>query len=173
MENQNPSSRKRNENREDLIGEHAFGDLGQLLLLILFSVVWITDSFIFHYSDFISEYIPFYIRLLLCIIILILSGYLALTGLNIVFGEIREAPIIIRKGVFNIVRHPIYLSAILLYFGLLLFSTSICAIIVWLVIITFYHFISRHEEKLLMEKFGNDYKNYMADVPMWIPKIKR
>jgi len=36
-------------------------------------------------------------------------------------------------------------------------------------ILFFYHFISRHEEKLLVEKFDKDYEEYIQDVPMWIP----
>ena len=31
---------KTHDNREDLIGEHIFGDLGQIILLFIFLAVW-------------------------------------------------------------------------------------------------------------------------------------
>ncbi|MBC8478191.1 DUF1295 domain-containing protein, partial [bacterium] len=93
----------------------------------------------------------------------------AWTSIRIVFGEVREQPAVIRQGVFNLVRHPMYLSEILLYLGLLLLSLSLAATFVWLLAIIFLHFISRHEEKLLLERFGNEYARYLHEVPMWIP----
>ena len=163
---------KRDSERQDLVGEHVFSDLGQLLLLFIFLAAWIVDSFFLKYSTFISKYIPLFVRIPLSIIILFSAGYLARMGLNIVFGEVREEPIVIRKGVFSIVRHPIYLGSILLYLGLLTLTFSITATIIWIFIIAFYYFISRHEEKLLLKEFGKDYEEYMREVPMLIPRIK-
>ncbi len=105
-------------------------------------------------------------------VILLISGYLAKSGLSIVFGEVREEPCVIKKGVFAVVRHPVYLGSILLYLGLLMFTLSIMSAIVWIIIVAFYYFISKHEEKLLLGKFGEEYEDYMKKVPMLIPRIK-
>ncbi|MCK5573513.1 MAG: isoprenylcysteine carboxylmethyltransferase family protein, partial [Bacteroidetes bacterium] len=75
-------------------------------------------------------------------------------------------------GVFSVVRHPIYLSAILFYVALLVASLSILAFVIWIVTVLFYITISRHEEKLLTERFGKDYENYMKEVPMLFPRIR-
>jgi len=93
--------------------------------------------------------------------------------MKIVFGEVRETPCVIRKCAFGFIRHPIYMSEILLYMGLLFFSTSLAAVGVWIVIIAFLHYISRHEEKLLLERFGDEYRQYIEDVPMYIPRLRR
>ena len=167
------TDREGRDERKDLAGEHTFSDTGQLLLLFIFLTAWIVDSFVFSYSTFISEYIPLYAKIPLSVILLVSAGYLARTGLKIVFGEIREEPSVIRKGVFGIVRHPIYLGSILLYLGLLVLTFSIIAIAIWILIIAFYYFISKHEEKLLLEKFGKDYEKYKKVVPMLIPRIRR
>jgi protein-S-isoprenylcysteine O-methyltransferase Ste14 len=103
------------------------------------------------------------------VILLILSGYLARTGLAIVFGERREKPGVIRKGVFGVVRHPVYLSEILFYLGLLMLSLSLAAVGIWGVTVGFLHHISRYEENLLLARFGQDYAKYMQEVPMWFP----
>jgi len=106
-------------------------------------------------------------------VLLAISGYLAQTGLSIVFDEKRDTPSVIRKSVFNIVRHPIYLSEIMLYCGLLLLSISLAAFVVLLMAIAFLHYISRFEEKLLLARFGEEYRKYMQEVPMWIPRLRK
>jgi len=173
MEKQEKLNRKTHENREDLVGEHTLGDLGQVVLILIFLIVWIADSLFIHYSTFLSNYVSLWIRIPVAAIILVMAGILARKGLNIVFGEIKEKPAVIRKGVFNLIRHPIYLGAILLYLGLIILTLSVAATVVWIIIMLFYHFISRHEEKLLLEKFGKDYEDYMREIPMWIPRFIR
>jgi len=165
-------NRKEHEGREDLTGEHVIGDAGQLILFVIFFAVWISDSFFYKYTLFFTEVLSIYIRLPVSIIIFVFAGYLAKTGLNVVFGTEREKPEVINSGVFKIVRHPIYLASILLYLAFLVFSFSILAFVIWVVIILFYHFIAKHEEKLLLEKFGKDYEKYRQAVPMWIPGLK-
>ena len=164
--------KKAHENREDLTGEHPFGDMGQIILFFMFLAVWITDSFFFHYSDFLRHYIPLFVRIVIGVVILVISIYLFWGSHKIVFGQVREKPVVINKGVFCRVRHPMYLSAIMLYFGLLSFTLSIFAMIVWIIALIFYHLIASYEEKLLIEKFGESYSQYQSEIPMWIPRIK-
>ncbi|KPK64518.1 hypothetical protein AMJ83_02075 [candidate division WOR_3 bacterium SM23_42] len=158
--------------RDDLVGEHPFGDNGQLILLIVFLTVWTADSFIFHFSTFAVGYVSPFIRISLGVAILLLSGYLAKGGMSAVFGEERQDPVLIHKGVFNVVRHPVYLGCILFYLGLLIFTLSAIAGFIWITIIVFYHYISKYEERLLLTEFGKEYEEYMTRVPMWIPRLK-
>jgi protein-S-isoprenylcysteine O-methyltransferase Ste14 len=162
---------RRHENREDLVGEHAFGDAGQIILLVIFLAVWISDAFFLHYSDFLSQYIPGFVKIPVAVILFLGAGYLARNGLRIVFGEVRETPGVIRKGVFGRVRHPIYLGAVLVYCGWLVLRFSLAAALIWIGIMAFYHFLARHEEQLLLKKFGQEYADYMREVPMWIPRV--
>ena len=159
--------------RSDLAGEHAAGDAGQIALACLFAATWILDSFFLNHTTFPNHYVSPGIRIPLGLVLLLLSAYLAGTGLSIVFGEKREDPGVIRKGVFSVVRHPIYLSEILLYLGFLMLSLSLAAACVWVITILFLHYISRYEEKLLLARFGEEYAQYMRQVPMWIPRLWR
>lgn len=169
MKNEKGYLRKSHQHRGDLTGEHAFSDIGQLILLIIFLIVWIADSFIFEYSTFLTQYISNYIRVPIALIILTISGLLAWTGLKIVFRETRDEPQVITTGVFSIVRHPIYLSSILLYLGFILLSLSLLSVLVWFIIIVFYYMISRYEERLLTQRFGSAYEEYKKKVPMLLP----
>lgn len=162
---------KAHRHREDLTGEHRAGDVGQVILILIFLVVWVIDTFFLHSTTFLNRVIPAVIRIPVGAIVLILAGWLAKRGMAIVFGEVPEKPGVIRKGPFNVVRHPVYLAEILLYFGILLMSLSLAAAVVWIMTIAFLHFISRYEEKLLLERFGEDYKRYLDEVPMWFPRF--
>ena len=163
--------KKVKDKKDDLTGEHAFGDAGQIALACLFVGIWIADTFFFQYTTFLNGYIPLGVRIPLGALQFILSVYLARTGLAIVFGDRGEKPAVIRKGVFGIVRHPVYLSEILFYLGLLMLSLSLAAAGVWGVTIVFLHLISKYEEKLLLARFGEDYAKYMQEVPRWLPRF--
>ena len=165
--------KKTHSHREDLTGEHSFGDAGQLLLAVLFAAVWVADSFFFRYTTFLNQYVSLWIRVPPGIILLVLSGYMARAGLSIVFGEERENPGVIKKGVFKVVRHPVYLGEILLYLGLLMLNISLAAAGVWIAAIGFLHYISRYEEKLLIARFGEEYERYRREVPMWFPRLRK
>jgi len=164
---------KKHQGRTDLVGEHRWGDSGQIILLILFLSIWITDSFFLHYSTFLNDNISIYIRLIAGTLVLLCAGQLARSGLRVIFGEVRENPEVIRKGIFSKVRHPIYLGAILLYLGLILYSLSLISMGFWIIIIIFYILISKYEERILTAHFGQEYIEYKKEVPMLLPKLFR
>ena len=135
--------------------------------------MWILDTFFLKYTIFLNSYVSLGLRLPFGVALLVVSGYLARKGLSIVFGEVRDNPTVIRKSVFSVVRHPIYLSEILLYCGLLMLSISLAAFVVLLMAIVFLHYNSRFEERLLLARFGQEYQKYMQEVPMWIPRLRK
>jgi len=165
--------KKKHHHHKDLTGEYFAGDAGQIILALLFTAIWIADSFFLEYSTFLNQYIPLAVRIPIGLVFLIISAYLSIKGHLIVFGKNRENTGVIRENVFNIVRHPIYLSEILLYFGLLILNISIAAAIVWIIGVAFLHYISRYEESLLLARFGKEYEQYIKEVPMWIPRLRK
>ena len=159
----------RSQIRQNLAGEHAFTDIGQLVLLVIFLAAWITDSFLFHYSVFVARYIPVYVRLPVGIIVLIFSALLALSAHKAVFGEAVKKPNVITDKVFSLVRHPMYLGSWLFFVGLMITTLSLASAVVSIVIFVFYYRVAKYEEKLLLEKFGIEYQKYKARVPMLFP----
>lgn len=157
---------------DNLVGEHRASDIGQLTLYCLFMAVWLSDMFL-KYSAFLNGYVPKIIKLPIGIVLLIISAYMAGTGLSTVFGKKAQSQGVVRKGVFGFVRHPIYLSEIILYLGLLVLNISLAAVLIWLIAISFLHYISRYEEKLLLARFGEEYRQYMKEMPMWFPRLCR
>jgi len=165
-------STKKHTEHPHLTGEHRWGDTGQLILLAMFLGIWITDSFIFHYSTYLVEVVSNYIRVPIAAVVLIAGWYLARGGMKAVFGTARENPEVISTGVFRIVRHPIYTGAILFYLGTSLITMSIASAVFCLLIIGFYIVISKYEESILTEAFGNDYLEYKKKAGMLFPKLR-
>jgi len=120
------------QHRDNLAGEYRFSDIGQLILYCFFMAVWLSDMFL-KYSNFLNAHIPSAIRLPIGFLLLIIAGYMAGSGLMIVFNKKAQTRGVIRNGVFSLVRHPIYLSEIIMY-------------------------------------FGDEYRQYMEEVPMWFPR---
>ncbi len=68
---------KHHEERLDLAGEHQLTDIGQIISFISFLVIWILDSFIFQYSNFLSQYVPWWVLLIIASPIWCFAGYIA------------------------------------------------------------------------------------------------
>ena len=162
---------RKHSQRDDLAGEHRIGDAGQAIIACLFFIFWILDTFLLKSTTLLNNYVPVWVRISIGAIFIILAGIFAKRGLSIVFGEIRETPGVIRKDVFNVVRHPIYFSEIVLYLGFIILSISMASIVVWILAFLFLHYISRYEEKLLLDRFGKEYELYVKEVPMWFPRL--
>jgi len=167
------NGKKANAPRDDLIGEHALTDIGQLVLAVLFFSAWTVDAVVLELTMFLEPYMPTAVCMPIAAFLFALSGSMAWASHRTIFGTRRETPHVVRTGFFRLTRHPMYLSEILLYLGFLLLGPSLIAAGVWLVTIGFLHCVARTEERLLLERFADDYAQYMKDVPMWIPRPRR
>ena len=153
-------------------GEHPFGDTGQLVLLGLFLIVWLADSFFFQKSTFLSDYLPLYIRLPILGLALITAAYLFVSGHVVVSHEQRPTAVA-STGAFRHVRHPLYLGSILFYLGLSVSTVSLFSLALLVVIFVFYNYIASFEEKMLDKRFGEGYTRYKKRTGKWLPRIGR
>jgi len=92
-------------------------------------------------------------------------------GYSIRMGTPKEETSLITGGLFAICRNPMYLGLFLTVIASFLYNTNpiimTCGIIVILVHIK----IINAEERVLNEKFGNQFKEYCQQVPKLIPKL--
>lgn len=160
------------EDRKDLVGEHPFGDAGQVILLIVFLALWALDSFVFRLSTFLADSVHLFIRIALAGIILAVGFYLGKKSMRMVFTEKRDAPQVIKNEIYSQVRHPMYLAMILFYVALILSTLSLLSLALGILIFFFYNFIAAYEEKLLEEKLGQEYLEYKNKVPRWFPRMR-
>jgi protein-S-isoprenylcysteine O-methyltransferase Ste14 len=151
-------------------GEHPFGDAGQLILLGVFLLVWVGDSFFLHQSTFLSNYVPLYIRLIIFGLTLSIAIYLFRSG-HVVVSHDERPDSVVTTGAFLYVRHPLYLASMLTYLALTASTMSLFSLVLLMGIFVFYNFIASYEERLLEARFGGKYREYKMRTGKWIPRI--
>ncbi|HKY54807.1 MAG TPA: protein-S-isoprenylcysteine O-methyltransferase [Anaerolineales bacterium] len=86
--------------------------------------------------------------------------------------EIREEHELITRGIYGVIRHPMYASQWLLVIAQpLLLQNWIAGFLNLLLFIPFYIFRVKAEEQLMIEQFGDQYRSYMQNVGAVLPKF--
>jgi protein-S-isoprenylcysteine O-methyltransferase Ste14 len=164
------------EKRNVLGSEFPHCDQIQLIMLILFFVVWMIDSlsfFIFRYSTVFTGLFSLPVLLLPAILSLGLGLYLVAKSHKAVFGEITDQPRLIDSGVYSWIRHPMYLGILLFCLGFFFISPSFLSFGVWLAFFILYDKMTTYEEKDLIRILGKEYIAYQKRVPKWVPRIRQ
>ena len=76
------------------------------------------------------------------------------------------------SGMNRYVRHPLYLSTVLLLVGIMVFWPSDVVMTACVIMIAYTVVGARFEEQKLIKQFGKAYIDYMKEVPAFIPKFK-
>ena len=164
---------RKHKGRNDLVGEHPRGDLLQVVLISVFLSVWVTDSFFLHLTDFLRAEVPVLLRIVAAATIMLPGYFCVRLAHRAVFGTIRDKPVLLREGIFSVVRHPLYLGSILMILSLGLLTLSLASLLLWAGIVAFYAYISGYEENALVDQFGEDYEKYRREVPMLFPRLSK
>ena len=82
---------------------------------------------------------------------------------------LRESSCLIREGIFNYSRNPIYLGMIIFLIGVWIYLGSLTPVFIiplfsWLIQKVFI----KEEERMLKDRFGEDYREYKSSVRRWI-----
>ncbi|HET6304308.1 MAG TPA: isoprenylcysteine carboxylmethyltransferase family protein [Myxococcota bacterium] len=81
---------------------------------------------------------------------------------------------LVTHGAYELVRHPVYLGALLIWIGLAVaFASGWTLAIAVLYVLPAYLLYMRDEEAMLEEAFGEAYRRYRAKVPMLLPRLAR
>ena len=159
-------------NKRGVAKEHPRSGIIQLSAALIFFLVWILDSFIFMFSTILTHYIPFIVRLILFLSLLIIGLVLIFIAGHILFhGEGQSK--LVKTGIFCHTRHPIYLGSLIIYLGFTFLSLSLLSIIGFIIVFILYDWLATFEEKDLEMTFKEEYLEYKKTVPKWIPSIKK
>ena len=77
------------------------------------------------------------------------------------------------KGIYSVVRHPLYLGNFLMWLGIILYVNNVwfaiaCSLLFWI----YYERIMFAEEQFLKGKFGDQYLKWSMTAPPFFPSIK-
>ncbi|MHA1971925.1 MAG: methyltransferase family protein [Candidatus Hodarchaeales archaeon] len=152
------------------------------LILIAFIATPIILALSFHENRLIiSKYFPIWNILPVAIlgyVIVIIGGIFSILGRWQIgkwgsgFLVVEDDHKLIKHGIFNYVRHPIYARGILGSFGsILIFRCIFIGTIGFLYNFFVLYIRLKQEEVLMIEKFGEEYLQYMTHTKRLIPYI--
>lgn len=85
--------------------------------------------------------------------------------------KIYDEHTLVQTGTYKVVRHPLYASIILMFYGaILVYRNILCFFAVTFIFIPFMYYRAKQEETLLIQTFS-EYKDYKKRTGMFFPKI--
>jgi len=120
---------------------------------------------------------PFSIFQIISWILLILSVYVVITGFLLLKSKgkpdsnFENTSVLVRSGIYAYIRHPLYLSIFLLGTGITLKDPGPFQLLLGVVNMISVYLTARIEEKEMITRFGNDYRQYMTETRMFIPFV--
>lgn len=73
--------------------------------------------------------------------------------------------VLVSKGIYRIIRHPQYFAGVLIGIALPMITQHLLVAILGLIVVVTNYLNTYDEEKKCIEKFGEEYKQYMENVP--------
>jgi protein-S-isoprenylcysteine O-methyltransferase Ste14 len=159
--------------RHGLGHEHPLCDRVQMLMIVLFFVVWSIDSLshvLIDYSTVLFGLAFLPARLILLVVFIGFGCYLVAESHKLVFREVNAQPKIVDSGVYGLVRHPMYLGILLFCLAFLFVFTSLVSFGIWVIFFVAYDRMTAYEERSLIETLGEKYAAYQKRVPKWFPR---
>jgi protein-S-isoprenylcysteine O-methyltransferase Ste14 len=118
---------------------------------------------------------PFSLLQIISWILLILSAYTVVAGFLLLSkkgkpdSNFENTSLLVKSGIYKLIRHPLYLSLLLLGTGIMLKNPEPLQIALGLINLIAVWITARIEEKEMIAKFGEVYKEYIKDTRMFIP----
>ncbi|UCG10754.1 MAG: isoprenylcysteine carboxylmethyltransferase family protein [Dehalococcoidia bacterium] len=135
-----------------------------ILVLILFNIEhWFRNPFS------ISQIISW--LFLVASIVMVASGFYMLRTFGKPKDVIDDTAVLVTRGIYKYIRHPLYSSLILLAWGVFLKDISFISFALALVASGLPVAMAKIEEKENIQKFGEEYSSYIKSTKMFIPFI--
>jgi protein-S-isoprenylcysteine O-methyltransferase Ste14 len=74
------------------------------------------------------------------------------------------------KGLYSVIRHPQYVMLGIAGIGLSILWPRFLVVVLWLVMVLLYYFLSRDEERRMLKDYPETYTDYMQKTGMFLPK---
>lgn len=85
--------------------------------------------------------------------------------MTVVYLYFPEESEVVNYEIYSVLRHPTYFGGALLAIASLIFRFSVYSIVIGILTYLVFRLQARREEKELVERFGDSYRNYMKEVP--------
>ena len=144
--------------------------------MIIFIIIWsLVPSLLPFWMQLI---LPSFVRWLGILVDVIVILTMVWVGIHLgkqVSGtlEIKKGHELVTSGPYKYIRHPMYLVYLVFNLGLLIVCLNLIAIVIIIIGILVLIPRMRSEEQMMIEQFGEPYREYMKRTGRLFPKIKR
>jgi len=99
------------------------------------------------------------------------AGFILLKKAGKPKGNFEDTTVLVRSGIYSYIRHPLYLSVLLLGTGIMLKVIEPLQLFLGAVNLIALIFTALIEENEMIARFGDSYREYMKETKMFIPHI--
>ncbi len=132
-------------------------------LILLNADVWFRDPF--SLLQIVS-----WILLAICIALAI-HGFYMLRAIGKPSGDFEQTTVLVKRGAYKFIRHPLYSSLLFMAWGAFLKDISIASIVLVILSTVFLFLTGKMEEKENIARFGRSYADYIKETRMFIPFV--
>lgn len=104
--------------------------------------------------------------------IVIIGMALLITGWTQVYSAQKESRLA-KESLYRYVRHPQYTGIVLAMTGQLIHWPTLPTLVLYPAIVFAYYRLAKREERAMLEKYADEYRAYMQQVPMFFPRLRR
>jgi len=105
--------------------------------------------------------------------VFIFGGFIVISAGWRVLYDAQKTNAMASTGIYSYVRHPQYVGFILVMFGFLLQWPTLLTLAMFPVLVYMYVRLARTAEREALVEFGDAYRQYMAEVPGFLPRLDR
>jgi len=85
---------------------------------------------------------------------------------------VRKDTFLVTTGPYGVVRHPIYLGAFIFLAAQAFLAANLLTLLPTLILVVLLYVQLPDEENMLIDRFGEEYREYMKRTPRFIPSLK-
>jgi protein-S-isoprenylcysteine O-methyltransferase Ste14 len=101
----------------------------------------------------------------------VITGYLLLKRKGKPTVNFENTSLLVKTGIYRLIRHPLYLSVFLLGTGIMLKKPESFQLLLGIINLAAVWITAKIEENEMIEKFGDEYRQYMKKTKMFIPYV--
>lgn len=101
----------------------------------------------------------------------VISGYMLLRRRGKPTKNFENTSVLVKSGIYGLIRHPLYLSIFLFGTGAMLKDPGKIQIVLGGINMIAVFITARIEEGEMIEKFGDEYRQYMKETKMFVPWV--
>ena len=103
--------------------------------------------------------------------VLIILGFILLSAAWSVLHAAQQSRSLATTGWYARCRHPQYVAFIMIMFGFLLQWPTIPTLVMFPILVVIYVRLAKREEQIAISGFGDEYRQYMEEIPTWVPRF--